>query len=90
MIMINKTEVLIVDDSAVVRKLLTNILEKDNTIEVIGAVGDPYQAVERIKKRNPDVITLDVEMPRMSGLDFLKKDQLDLLLSWIDDKEHID
>ena len=73
MIMNNKTEVLIVDDSAVVRKLLTNILEKNNTIEVIGAVGDPYQAVERIKKRNPDVITLDVEMPRMSGLDFLKK-----------------
>ncbi|MFO7819863.1 MAG: chemotaxis response regulator protein-glutamate methylesterase [Halanaerobacter sp.] len=71
--MAKKIEVLIVDDSAVVRNLLKEILESSNGIEVIGAAGDPYQAVKKIKKKDPDVITLDVEMPKMSGLKFLKK-----------------
>ena len=69
----NQIEVLVVDDSAVVRKLLTNILNQVTGIKVIGSAGDPYQAVEKIKKLKPDVLTLDIEMPRMSGLDFLRR-----------------
>lgn len=65
--------VLIVDDSAFVRQALKEILETDPQIEVIGAAADPYAAVERIKAALPDVITLDVEMPRMDGLTFLDK-----------------
>lgn len=68
----NKIQVLIVDDSALVRKLLTDILSSDPEIEVIAAVGDPYFAAQKIKETIPDVITLDVEMPRMDGLTFLK------------------
>nr|WKN36701.1 chemotaxis response regulator protein-glutamate methylesterase [Tunicatimonas sp. TK19036] len=68
----NKIRVLIVDDSALVRKLLTDILSADSEIEVIAAVGDPYFAAQKIKEVLPDVITLDVEMPRMDGLTFLK------------------
>jgi two-component system chemotaxis response regulator CheB len=64
--------VLIVDDSAVVRQLLTEILSADPEIEVIGSAADPYLAREKIKRTNPDVITLDVEMPRMDGLMFLQ------------------
>lgn len=64
--------VLIVDDSAVVRQLLTEILSADPQIEVIGSAADPYLAREKIKRGNPDVITLDVEMPRMDGLAFLQ------------------
>lgn len=66
-------KVLIVDDSALVRKTLTSIFDSDPEIEVIGTAGDPYVAVEKIRKEKPDVITLDVEMPRMDGLTFLSK-----------------
>ena len=65
--------VLIVDDSAFVRQTLKEILETDPAIEVIGVAADPYAAVERIKAQLPDVITLDVEMPRMDGLTFLER-----------------
>ena len=65
--------VLVVDDSAVVRQVLTGILETDPEIEVIGAAADPYIAVKRIKEQAPDVITLDIEMPRMDGLTFLER-----------------
>src|SRR5919109_485522 len=65
--------VLVVDDSAVVRKLLTEELGKFDDIEVVGSAIDPYVAREKILKLRPDVITLDVEMPRMDGLSFLDK-----------------
>lgn len=68
-----KIRVLIVDDSAVVRQTLKEILETDNEISVIATASDPYIAANKIKKEIPDVITLDVEMPRMDGLTFLKK-----------------
>ncbi len=66
-----KTKVLIIDDSALVRKLLTEILSEDPDIEVVGAAADPLIAREQIKATNPDVLTLDVEMPKMDGLTFL-------------------
>ena len=69
----NKIKVLIVDDSAVVRQAITDILSSDPAIEVIGSARDPYQAAERMKEIVPDVITLDVEMPRMDGITFLQK-----------------
>src|SRR4029077_16366803 len=65
--------VLIVDDSAFVRQAMKQILESDPEIEVIAVAGDPYAAVEGIKVQLPDVITLDVEMPRMDGLTFLDR-----------------
>jgi two-component system chemotaxis response regulator CheB len=65
-------KVLIVDDSALVRKLLTEMLGRHRDIEVVGAAADPFAARERIKQLNPDVITLDVEMPRMDGITFLE------------------
>ncbi|MGN7614582.1 protein-glutamate methylesterase/protein-glutamine glutaminase [Magnetococcales bacterium HHB-1] len=68
-----KIKVLIVDDSAVVRQALTRILSSDPQIEVIGNAPDPFVAADKIKRLVPDVITLDVEMPRMDGLTFLKK-----------------
>jgi two-component system, chemotaxis family, protein-glutamate methylesterase/glutaminase len=64
--------VLIVDDSALVRKLITEMLSNSRDIEVVGTAADPYAARERIKQLNPDVITLDVEMPRMDGITFLE------------------
>ena len=64
--------VLIVDDSALVRQILTEILAADPAIEVIGTAADPLLAREKIKRLNPDVLTLDVEMPRMDGLAFLE------------------
>ncbi|MCA9037759.1 MAG: chemotaxis response regulator protein-glutamate methylesterase [Planctomycetaceae bacterium] len=69
----NKVRVLIVDDSALMRQLLTEILTKDPHLEVVGTAGDPYVARDKIMTLNPDVITLDVEMPRMDGLTFLEK-----------------
>ncbi|HBZ36062.1 MAG TPA: chemotaxis response regulator protein-glutamate methylesterase [Rikenellaceae bacterium] len=69
----NKIKVLIVDDSAVVRQTMTNILLSDPSIEVVGAARDPYIAADIIKEVIPDVITLDVEMPRMDGITFLHK-----------------
>jgi two-component system chemotaxis response regulator CheB len=68
-----KTRVLIVDDSALMRQLLTALLSEDPEIEVVDAAPDPLVAREMIKALNPDVITLDVEMPRMDGLTFLRK-----------------
>jgi len=71
--MSEKIKVLIVDDSAVVRQVMTEILSTDRSIEVIGSAADPIIAAEKIRKQIPDVITLDIEMPRMDGLTFLKK-----------------
>ncbi len=68
-----KIRVLIVDDSPVVRVSLANILKKDSDIEVVGTAPDPYVARDLIVKLRPDVITLDVEMPKMDGITFLKK-----------------
>jgi two-component system chemotaxis response regulator CheB len=65
-------KILIVDDSALVRRLLTEILQNEPGFEVVGSASDPYVAREKIKKLNPDVITLDVEMPRMDGITFLE------------------
>ena len=67
----SKTKVLIVDDSALVRKLLAELLAEDPEIEVVGTASDPLSAREKIKALNPDVLTLDVEMPKMDGLTFL-------------------
>jgi len=68
-----KTRVLIVDDSASVRQTMKEVLESDPEIEVMGTASDPYAAVARIQVEEPDVITLDVEMPRMDGITFLEK-----------------
>src|SRR5688572_2122021 len=68
-----KVRVLIVDDSATVRQTLKAVLESDPEIEVLATASDPFVAVERIREEVPDVITLDIEMPRMDGLTFLEK-----------------
>ncbi|BBL35819.1 Chemotaxis response regulator protein-glutamate methylesterase/glutamine deamidase [Nitrosomonas stercoris] len=68
-----KISVLVIDDSALIRKLLTEIINHQPDMEVIGAAPDPLVAREMIRTLNPDVLTLDVEMPRMDGLDFLEK-----------------
>lgn len=68
-----KYRVLIVDDSALMRELLTEILSSDPEIAVVGAAPDPFIARDMIKEHHPNVITLDVEMPRMDGLTFLEK-----------------
>jgi two-component system chemotaxis response regulator CheB len=68
-----KIKVLLVDDSAVVRQVLTELLKTDPQIEVIGAASDPIFALEKMQKEWPDVIVLDVEMPRMDGITFLRK-----------------
>ncbi len=68
-----QVRVLIVDDSAVMRQILTQILSSDPGIEVVGTAADPYVAREKIMQLKPDVLTLDVEMPRMDGLTFLEK-----------------
>jgi len=65
--------VLVVDDSALVRELLTGILSSDPEIEVVGTAPDPLIAREKIKALSPDVLTLDVEMPHMNGIDFLER-----------------
>jgi two-component system chemotaxis response regulator CheB len=69
----SKIKVLVVDDSAVVRKIFSEELSKYPDIQVIGVAPDPYVAREKIVNLKPDVITLDIEMPRMDGLTFLKK-----------------
>jgi two-component system, chemotaxis family, protein-glutamate methylesterase/glutaminase len=68
-----KISVLIVDDSALIRQMLKDILSSQPDIEVLDTASDPYEAREKIKKLNPDVLTLDVEMPKMDGLSFLEK-----------------
>jgi two-component system chemotaxis response regulator CheB len=67
-----KIKVLVVDDSALVRQILVEILKTARDIEVVGTASDPFMARERIKETNPDVLTLDVEMPRMDGITFLQ------------------
>lgn len=67
-----KARVLIVDDSAVVRSVLTSFLSQDPEVEVVGSAVDPYDARDKIKLLKPDVLTLDVEMPRMDGITFLR------------------
>jgi len=71
--MTRKIKVLVVDDSALVRQILTQGLSLDPQIEVVGHASDPYAATEKINKYMPDVLTLDVEMPRMDGVEFLKQ-----------------
>ena len=71
--MLKKIKVLIVDDSAVVRKIFSEELSKYADIEVVGTAPDPFVARDKIVALHPDVITLDIEMPRMDGLTFLKK-----------------
>lgn len=68
-----KVKVLVVDDSALMRSMLTSMLSADPDIEVVGSAPDPQYAREKIKALNPDVVTLDVEMPKMDGLSFLEK-----------------
>jgi len=69
----DKIKVLVVDDSDVVRQTLSSILSTDPKIEIMDTASDPYYAAKKIQSRVPDVITLDIEMPRMDGLTFLKK-----------------
>ncbi|MDE2594012.1 MAG: chemotaxis response regulator protein-glutamate methylesterase [Burkholderiales bacterium] len=68
-----KIRVVVVDDSALVRSMLSEIINRQHDMECIGAASDPFVAREMIRNLNPDVITLDVEMPRMDGIDFLSK-----------------
>ena len=70
--MLKKIKVLVIDDSAMIRQILTEMLNSDPGIEVVGAAPDPLIAREKIKQLNPDVLTLDVEMPKMDGVTFLK------------------
>ena len=70
---VTKTRVVVVDDSALVRSLLTEIINRQSDMECVGSASDPFAAREMIRNLNPDVITLDVEMPRMDGIDFLSK-----------------
>jgi two-component system chemotaxis response regulator CheB len=71
--MAKKIKVLIIDDSALVRQTLKKILSSDSEIEVIGTAPDPFIAADKIRHEIPDVITLDIEMPRMDGITFLQK-----------------
>ncbi|MFT7559270.1 MAG: two-component system chemotaxis response regulator CheB [Flavobacteriales bacterium] len=67
-----KITVIVVDDSALIRALLTEVLNSDDRIEVVATATDPFEARDLIKRHNPDVLTLDIEMPRMNGIAFLK------------------
>ncbi len=71
--MASKIKVLVVDDSALIRSVLREIIDSQPDMEVIGVAPDPLVARELIRERNPDVLTLDVEMPKMDGLDFLER-----------------
>src|SRR3989304_7320893 len=68
-----KIKVLVIDDSALIRGVMKEIINREKDMECVGAAPDPLVAREMIKALNPDVLTLDVEMPRMDGLDFLEK-----------------
>src|SRR5580692_8944456 len=68
-----KIKELIVDDSAIVRKMLSEALSAEPDLEVVGTAPDPFVARDKILSLRPDVLTLDIEMPRMDGLTFLKK-----------------
>lgn len=67
-----KHKLLIVDDSPIVRRMISKALEPEPDIEIVGMAGDPYQARDLIQEKEPDILTLDIEMPRMDGLTFLK------------------
>ena len=69
----NKTKVLVVDDSAVIRQVLTKIVNNEADMTVVGTAPNPYIARDKLILLKPDVMTLDIEMPRMDGLTFLKK-----------------
>jgi len=69
----NKIKVLVVDDSALIRQTLISIISSNENMQVIASASDPYAAVNKMKSEKPDVITLDIQMPRMDGLTFLKK-----------------
>jgi len=69
----NKLKVLVIDDSALIRSVMKEIINREKDMECVGAAPDPLVAREMIKELNPDVLTLDVEMPRMDGLDFLER-----------------
>ncbi|MEC9249846.1 MAG: response regulator, partial [Pseudomonadota bacterium] len=71
--MARKIRTLVVDDSALMRMLIPSMLQRSPNIEVVGAASNPFAAREMIKELNPDVITLDVEMPKMDGISFLHK-----------------
>ncbi|MBY0355122.1 MAG: chemotaxis response regulator protein-glutamate methylesterase [Rickettsiales bacterium] len=71
--MTKRIKVLVVDDSAFYRTLFSGMLSAQQDIEVIGSASDPFEAREKIKQLNPDVLTLDIEMPRMDGISFLEK-----------------
>ncbi len=71
--MSKKIKVLVIDDSALVRQILVEILKSAHDIEVVGTATAPYIARDKIMQLRPDVITLDVEMPKMNGLEFLDK-----------------
>ncbi|MGA3203700.1 MAG: response regulator, partial [Bryobacteraceae bacterium] len=68
-----KIRVLVIDDSAIVRKILSEAIAAESDMEVVGTAPDPIIALEKIKRLKPDVLTLDIEMPRMDGLTFLKQ-----------------
>ena len=68
-----KIKVMVVDDSAVVRQVISGALARERSIEVLAAVADPIFAMQRMRSHWPDVIVLDVEMPRMDGITFLRK-----------------
>ena len=69
----SKTSVFIVDDSAVVRQVISDMVTRSPGLRLLGAAPDPLYALERMQREWPDVIVLDVEMPRMDGITFLKK-----------------
>lgn len=69
----SKVKVLVVDDSELIRQLLTQIINSADDLEVVGVAVDPYDARDKIKQLNPDVLTLDIEMPKMDGISFLRK-----------------
>jgi two-component system chemotaxis response regulator CheB len=71
--MATRTRVLVIDDSALMRQLLPEVLRHDPSLEVVGVAADPYAGWDKIKELQPDVLTLDVEMPRMDGLTFLER-----------------
>jgi two-component system chemotaxis response regulator CheB len=71
----NKINVIVVDDSALVRQVLTEIIKTDNTLNLLYTAADPIFALDKMKNEWPDVIVLDIEMPRMDGITFLRKIQ---------------
>lgn len=73
MTLAGKIKVIVVDDSALMRKMVSEILASDRDIDVVATAPDPYIAREQIKRHDPDVVTLDIEMPKMDGLSFLEK-----------------